>query len=258
MSPLAVVADSPLIPGMWAYVGGFRYPTYDPNAARAIVDSLNYEYTPSEEATADEDAEATPSAETTDGTPAPEGTPEGVEETPTDEAEIRQMRKNFTILVVNKPELDALAQGVAAQWSAIGFSVTVEAVDEATFRQRLDEGDFDTAIVEYSFAPYADPDSYTFWHVGQYDDGLNYGGMRDMRLSEVLEKARRETVGINRSNFYRQFQQIFAERVPALPLYYPVFVYVMDERLEGVQLGFISTPSDRFRTITDWTWQLAE
>jgi hypothetical protein len=40
--------------------------------------------------------------------------------------------------------------------------------------------------------------------------------------------------------------------VIALPLYYPLFTYVTSPRVEGVQLGFISTPADRFRNIRDW------
>jgi peptide/nickel transport system substrate-binding protein len=157
---------------------------------------------------------------------------------------------------LDEPRKVALAQIIADQWSQLDFEVTVEPADLATYRQRLADGDFDSAIVEYSYEPYADPDPYAFWHVSQYEDGSNYGGMRDLRISEVIEQARRETIGINRKIWYDDFQRLFVTRVPALTLYHPLYSYVVDAQLANVQLGFISSPADRFRTIQNWTWEL--
>lgn len=250
-----IPANSPLIPGSWAYDPNAIYPPPNVDEARALIDTVSFEEvaTPNAEAT---DADAGLVEPTTEGSV--EATPsEAATETATPEATSTPdpIRKNFTILVLDNPALTALAQDLAGQWGALGFTVTVESVDRATFLQRLDAGDFDTAIVEFSFAPYADPDPYTFWHVGQAEDGQNYGGMRDLRLSELLENARRETIGLNRVGLYKEFQRLFAERAPALVLYYPLYSYVADSRLENVQVGFITTPADRFRTLQNWTWK---
>ncbi len=51
---------------------------------------------------------------------------------------------------------------------------------------------------------------------------------------------------------YQHFQKIFAEEVPALLLYYPVYSYAVDARVKGVQLSPLMTPSDRFRTVAQW------
>ncbi|MCI0712706.1 MAG: ABC transporter substrate-binding protein [Chloroflexi bacterium] len=266
MGASAVVAFGPLIPGSWAY-NAEAYPTYDPTVARDLLADVSFEREVEVEEEADEAAEE-------GGDEAPEETPEATQEgseaasdettsnndteesdEATPETQTITMRREFSILVTDRPELANLASGIAAQWNQLGFTVEVEAVDRVTFHQRLQAGDFDTAIVEYSFAPHADPDAYTFWHVGQAEDGLNYGGMRDLQISQALEKARRETIGINRVTFYDTFQELFAERVPAIPLYNPVFLYLVDDRLDGVQLGFITSPADRFRTIAQWEWQ---
>lgn len=239
----AIPAESPLIPGSWAYDATALYPPYDLDAARTTLASVSFE-------------EAAPPTETTPTGDGPTPVPTEAVEEPTPEATTDSVRRNFTILVVNQGLLEALAEDLAQQLSSLGFMVTVEAVDADTYRQRLQDGDFDTAMVEYSYAPYADPDPYTFWHVSQYQEGANYGGLRDLRISEVVERARREAVGVNRVALYREFQELFTERVPALTLYHPVYAYVTDDRLDGVQMGFISTPSDRFQTIQDWQWSL--
>ncbi|MCY0725861.1 hypothetical protein OVW19_29395, partial [Klebsiella pneumoniae] len=80
----------------------------------------------------------------------------------------------------------------------------------------------------------------------------NFGAMDDRSISEMLEMARREFYGVNRAYFYSRFQELFAQRAPALPLYYPLITYGADARLEGIQIGFLSTAADRFRTIADW------
>lgn len=157
---------------------------------------------------------------------------------------------SFNILVPEQPTLVRLAQEIATQWSQLPITVTVEAVSPQEHQQRLDEGAFDAAIVELPLG--ADPDVYAYWHAGQYPDGENYGGVADDRLSDVLERARRDGNGLNRIQLYREFQQFFVTRAIAIPLYYPLFTYAVHETIEGVQLGFIGAAQHRFRTLSDW------
>lgn len=261
MGGMVLPAESPLVPLSWAYNPEASYPALDLQYAQSLLENISFETEvevedDEEEGGAEDEVAAgeEDNGETEEATASEEnGNGEGG-----DEARTITMRRNFSILVPDSPELVALAEDLAAQWSPLGFTVTVEAAERGVYRQRLEAHDFDTAIVEYSFAPLADPDAFPFWHVGQYPNGLNYGGMRDLRVSEILEMARRETVGINRVELYHQFQQLFTSRGSALTLYHPLYVYLTDERLAGVQLGFVSTPADRFRTIQNWRWENIE
>jgi ABC-type transport system substrate-binding protein len=159
----------------------------------------------------------------------------------------------FSILTPDDPKLVSVAQEIAAQWSQLNISVTVDSVDAATYQARLDGGDFDAALVELSLGDSADPDVYHFWDSGQYPDGKNYGGMDDRRIAELLERARRDPSGINRIILYDEFQRDFIERAIAIPLYYPLYTYAVAPQIEGVQLGFIGSPASRFSAIRDWT-----
>jgi peptide/nickel transport system substrate-binding protein len=160
---------------------------------------------------------------------------------------------NFSILVPDDAAITAVAQEIALQWSQLGLSVTVDAQPLEEYFRRLDAGEFDSAIVEYNLGDSGDPDVYAFWNQGQYPDGENYSGVDDRRISILLERARRDPWGINRSEAYHSFQREFVERAVALPLYYPIFSYVTSPWVDGVQLGFIGTASDRFRNIGEWT-----
>lgn len=231
----AVRADSPIMPGSWAYLADLAWPPHNPAEARELL-ARAYER-------ARENApEATPEAEVTDN-------PEATEAAPTPPS---NTLFDFEILAPDDPALAQMAQEIATQWSQYGLGVTVTTADEATFQSRLEAGDFDAALVELSLGDSADPDVYEFWHEGQYQTGKNYGGASDRRVSEALEEARQEISGINRVVYYQQFQRDFVDRAIAIPMYYPLFTYAVADDVEGVQLGFIGTPADRFRNIQDW------
>ena len=226
----AILANSPILPGSWAYqeVGGIAelpYPGANVNLARTLIAQANIEAG---------DAEATEEA-----VPAATQTP----------ALFR-----FTILVWDDPAIVNVAQEIATQWSQLGVAVTVQSVDRATYRQRLESGDFDAAIAELSKNGSTDPDVYTFWHQGQYPDGQNYGGADDRTISELLELGRRDWNGINRAPFYTNFQREFIQRAIAIPLYYPLFTYVASANVDGVQVGFIGSEADRFQSIQNWAF----
>ncbi len=253
LSGRAVLADSPLLPTSWAYVPGSPWPAYDMAQAEALLQTASFLFeqptpTPTPTVTpTPAEGEVTPTAE---ATLTPEATPEAEAE-----AQEEPLRLSLTLLTYDDPALLALAGDIATAWGQLGFTVSVEGVSAAELRERLEAGDFDAALVEFSFEPSADPDPFVFWHQGQYQTGQNYGGMDDRRISEELEAARRDPYGINRLEHYRRFQQLFAERAPALVLYYPLIGYAADARLQGVQLGFLGDPSDRFRTLQDWYFE---
>jgi ABC-type transport system substrate-binding protein len=55
-----------------------------------------------------------------------------------------------------------------------------------------------------------------------------------------------------RIDLYHKFQQMFAEHVPGILLYYPVYTYAVSDKVSSVQIGPIALPSDRFRTLSNW------
>jgi len=216
----AVTANNPLLPGMWAYAADLGVSAYSLDEALLLLQNAGL-------------------LDSTDT------------DTDTEEAANGLV---FSILVPPDPALASTAEEIANQWSQLGAVVTVETVDgEEAYLQRLREGDFDTAIVEMSLGSSADPDVYAFWHEGQFPDGENVSAVDDRRISETLELARRDPFGINRVQHYRDFQAEFLERSIAIPLYYPLYTYVVSERIGGVQLGFVGDPSDRLRNLHEWT-----
>lgn len=209
----AIVADSPIHPDSWASNTAFSMAEPNPVRAIEIFDSANIVVA--------------------------------------EDSNLGDMRYRFSILVIDTPAMRAIAQNIADQWARFDLEVSVEAVAEDIYQQRLVEGEFDTAIVEYILE--ADPDTFVYWHADQYPDGLNYGAVSDSRISEILERGRQTISNLARVDVYYDYQIQFENQAIAIPLYYPLSTYLVSEDVSGVQLSYISSPEDRFRTLQNWT-----
>lgn len=240
LSGEGVLADSPIVPGSWAYAGPIYWPDYSPNEAQQLLSEISFE-APEPQATAVPEGE--PTAEPT---PEPDNT---ATPTPAPPA------YDFALLVADVPLQVALGNDLVAQWSQLGLTIQLEVVALPELFNRLESGDFDAALAELTLGPRVDPDQYVFWHQGQYPDGQNFGGVNDRLSSELLELARRDPNGIHRAEYYAEFQRVFVNRNLAILLYYPVYEYAISPRIEGVEMGYLSSPAARFYSLAHWIVQ---
>ncbi len=155
----------------------------------------------------------------------------------------------FNLLSSEEPDKINVARAVSEQWQRAGISATVEIVG-AGLGDRLVNHNFDAALAEVLTA--GDPDPYPLWHQTQIDGGQNYAGWDNTDASKLLEAARTITDRGRRSDYYFEFQRIFADEVPSLILYHPVHTYGVSNQIYDVRLAPMTSPSDRFTTVTDW------
>jgi peptide/nickel transport system substrate-binding protein len=223
------IANSPLLPGSWAYAPSMGAYTYDPQRAGQLLDEAGWRLS---------DVAA-----------------EGVGRAEADPAQGRVRQRDgsnmvFSLSVADDPLHQALAEEIVRQWRALGIAASVQVIPPGEVHAVLDERRFQAILVGLDVP--GDPDPYAFWHESQIEHGQNYAGLKSRAISEVLEHARRTTDDAERAALYQTFQTLFAEQLPALPLYYPVYTYAVDENVGGVQIIPLNAPGDRFRNIADW------
>ncbi len=213
-----VVAHSPILPNSWAYNQDIQRYGYDPRRAEALLDQAGW---------IDSDQ---------DGVREKEGVP-----------------LEFPLLTNEDPLRLRIIEEMAREWAEVGVRVRTEVLDTPeVVQEALRPRQFTALLYSWGNLP-PDPDLYEMWHSTQVsDEGQNYSGFVNREADELLEAARITTDRTERAELYRRFQEVFVEEVPALLLYYPIYNYALDERVKGVQLGALMTPSDRFRTIADW------
>jgi peptide/nickel transport system substrate-binding protein len=131
--------------------------------------------------------------------------------------------------------------------------VDLEAVPyDQMINDRLANRDYQAALVDLNLTNSPDPDPYPFWDQSQIAGGQNYSQWDNRLVSEFLENARVSRDLDERFRFYRNFQVVFNKELPALPLFYPVFTFGVDQAVQGVSIGPLFDISDRFATITEW------
>ena len=218
----ALVASSPIEPGSWAYDPSVAQYAFDVDKANALLDAAGWK--------------------DTDG--------DGVRQKD-------QTQLAFTLITSDDPARVALVNEIAKEWAAVGVKATVQPVPASLLVQNvLRPRQFDAVLYDWRNLS-SDPDQYDNWDRAQVPGagntlGQNYGGLNDSDISGTLEAARRESDPAKRAELYKQFQELFADRVPALLLYYPVYAYGVDNRVRGIQLAPMVNASDRFRNVAQW------
>ena len=150
---------------------------------------------------------------------------------------------------------DAVAQAIAAGWTAAGLDTTAVPLPAAEFAgARLREGEFDAALVSVSIG--LDPDLYPLLASTQATrGGSNYSGIQDAALDALLEAARAAGTEEARKAAYAALQVRLAERQYLLPVAFRETVVVVRDTLSGPEIRTLGDPGDRFWDVL--TWRLA-
>ncbi|HOF79091.1 MAG TPA: ABC transporter substrate-binding protein, partial [Candidatus Dojkabacteria bacterium] len=114
--------------------------------------------------------------------------------------------------------------------------------------------DFELLLFEIETT--VDPDQYNLWHSlkSSYPD-LNLSGYSYERVDILLEDGRRTTDINTRKARYATFQKYLVEDAPVVFLYHPNFVYVVNDKLKGVNLDTCNFSYERFANIESWYWK---
>jgi len=218
----AILADGPIFPGTWAYNETLSRVEFDATKAQDMLKDAGYIISSDD-----------PAVRVKDG-----------------------VQLAFTLLYPDTPQHEQIAQAIQKDWEDLQVRVDLEAVPyDVLLNERLANHDYQAALVDLNLARSPDPDPYPFWDQVQSNGGQNYTQWDNKVASDYLETARVTQDITERARLYRNFQGIFAEDLPALPLYYPVYSYVVDTQVQGIRMGPLFDSSDRFADVTSWFLQ---
>lgn len=214
----AIPANGPILPGNWAYFQDQRSFGYDPDAARQLFAGAGL--------TAGEES---PFLRDENGN------------------EIR------LILLTQDDETHLkVAELIQKNWQEVGVVVDVlpKPLDEV--QTDLEAHAFEAALVDIDLSGTPDPDPYPFWGQAMAQGGQNYAQWDNRNASNYLEQARVQMDQDMRAKLYRNFQVIFQDELPSLPLYYPIYNYAVRNTILNVTIGPIYEAADRFNNINVW------
>ncbi|HEY4478555.1 MAG TPA: ABC transporter substrate-binding protein [Candidatus Paceibacterota bacterium] len=158
----------------------------------------------------------------------------------------------FSIATVDSPDLKQIAEIVKEEWSKIGANVTIKVFEYGDLSQNIiGTRRYDALLFGESIGK--DIDLYAFWHSSQRNaPGLNIAMYVNSKADKLLEDARATSDEKVKEEKYAEFEKIIKDENPAIFLYSPEFVYIISNKIKGLELTNIKNPSDRFYNINKW------
>ena len=152
----------------------------------------------------------------------------------------------MTIIVpIGNKERELSADIIQANLSELGIKIGIEKMDFPTLIQRSKDGEFDLALI--GWGGLLDPDVRSqFQTGGQY----NYGTISIPELDELLEEGANTSDTEARKAIYDEFQMVFIDEMPIVPLYWPLRLAAINNRVQNA--SHIITTNGLLRNIEDW------
>ncbi len=120
----------------------------------------------------------------------------------------------------------------------LGISIELDAVDESTWVDRYQSGDFQIVWASW-FADYADPENWLPEQFGT-DGGFNVLHYSNPQVDELLDQASKELNPSQRIALYDQVHQLLMDDQAVTPIFYPERTYVVKHNVDGLDV----TPLD--------------
>lgn len=158
----------------------------------------------------------------------------------------------FSISTGNAPELVRSVELIREDLERVGMKIEVKtfeigSLNQGVIRPRNYDALFFGQIINN------ESDLFAFWHSSQRKDpGLNVAMYTSARADKILEEAFVAIEEKTRTNKYAQFAEEIKKDMPAVFVYSPSFIYVIDKSLSGVALSHITSPADRFSDLYNW------
>jgi peptide/nickel transport system substrate-binding protein len=212
---LAREANGPIRPGTWAYTEKVVRYDYDPEKAKALLAQAGWK---------DRDGDGV--IEDKDGKP-------------------------FTLTIrtnQGNDERKKIAEIIQQRLKEVGINADIQLIEWAAFiKEFVKPRRFEVVVLGLGTG--TDPDQFVVWHSSQRGpDQMNRTGYANPEVDALLEAGRSSCVQSERLRYYHRIQEILAEDLPMIFLYYRDALPVVAARIHGVS----PTPAGIIHNFNEW------
>lgn len=159
---------------------------------------------------------------------------------------------SFSISTGDAPELKETALLLQKQWQKIGARVEVKIFEIGDLNQDIIKPrKYDSLLFGEVIGK--DFDLYPFWHSSQRTSpGLNIAMYANVKTDKILENIRKTADKNKVSDMLQDFRKELINDRPAVFTYSPYFIYIVPDKVKGVEIGTLTYPGERFNDVNKW------
>ncbi len=159
--------------------------------------------------------------------------------------------KPFTFTLMTNQgndERKKIAELIQASLRELGIGVDIRILEWASFiKEYVKKRRFEAIVLGWGIG--LDPDQYELWHSSKTGpDDLNHISYANPEVDELLERGRSSCFDSERKKYYDRLQEILAEDLPIVFLYFPDALPVVASRVYGV----VGSPNGIGFNFTEW------
>ena len=160
----------------------------------------------------------------------------------------------------SRSEYATIVQMLQEDWAELGIAVEATLQPEEDIQKGpLSNHEYDALL--YGISIGYDPDVYAYWHSSQRSPNSSYLNLSEYKNSDAddsLEAGRTRVDPNLRKIKYEPFLEAWVEDNPAIALYQPRFLMVVNGTFVGFEPGQLSSATDRYYSIGFWKIKNAE
>lgn len=161
---------------------------------------------------------------------------------------------SFKLYTQDDTQYEQVANELKKQWKLLGINVEIVAQPDTQLQSTIAFHSYDALL--YGISVGSDPDVYAYWHSSQADPRaarrLNFSEYESAVADASLEAGRSRTGERLRATKYRPFLEAWREDAPAVMLYQPRYLYMVNTKLYGFEPKVINTSVDRYANVENW------
>jgi peptide/nickel transport system substrate-binding protein len=140
------------------------------------------------------------------------------------------------LLTSNRPPNDTIAALLQSQLKAVGVPVEIQMLDGKAVMDASSAGKFDLLLWRYDWN---DPDALNIFLGTDRIGTTNRVAYSNSKVDELLAQGARELDAAKRDQLYVEAQKIILQDAPWQPLYVPLDVLAINNRIQGAQVGYM-------------------
>ncbi len=163
-------------------------------------------------------------------------------------------RLSFRLFSESNAEYAAVSQELQKQWREVGADVEVLLQSDIDLQSTIAFHTYDALLYGIEIGP--EPDVFPYWHSSQADvrspNRLNFSEYESAAADASLIAGRTRADAKLQAIKYAPFVRAWQADAPALALYQPRFLYVVQSKIPALNSHTLTSGTERYANVYDW------